>query len=117
MSITPRQALHWSTWVAVTTAPITALALVGWVAGLWPDTRQMAMAYMTLLLVCVGAGIIAALSACNLAIHRAFSAGFQTGEASVDPGAGDPLMVARQRAVNHDRTRHPHRDPLLELVE
>lgn len=98
VAFTPRQALAWSTRIALGAAPLAALILAGWVLHIVPDTHLVLAAYLTLLLVAVCAGCVAMLSNCQLALHKAFVAGYHTGIASVRPNGedsrrdGDPVL-------------------------
>lgn len=102
--MSPRRVLTWAVRTLVVTLPMVLATLAGWVSGVLPDTRFMLAAYMTLLLICVGAGCVAMLASCQLAIHQAFSAGYQTGQASVWP-------------QDMDTHPAPSDDPVLRLVE
>ena len=104
MAASARCTYTWSIRTIVTTAPIATAQLVAMVAGWAPDSRVALALYLTTLLVAVGAGCVACVSASQLAIHQAFNAGLRTGQASVWPD--DP---------DHQAARDV--DPLLRLVE
>lgn len=100
----PRTVARAALWVLRITGPLAAAMLAGWLFRWLPDTRRMLVLYNTLLLLVTGAGCVYFLSMVQLAIHQAFSAGYQTGQASVWP---------------NDRETRPRKDqdPLLRLVE
>lgn len=103
--LTPHRTFTWSARSLLVTGPLALLTLAAWGFEL-VDARPVLvlMVYQLLLLLCVGAGCVAAISGSILAIHAAFAAGFQTGLASVDPSAVQPPP-------------RPGDDPLLRLVE
>ena len=102
--MSPGRVLIWAVRALKVFTPLVLVILAGWLFGALPDTRHMLAIYMTLLLLCVGAGCVAMLAASQLAIHQAFSAGYMTGQASVWPDDAD---TQPERAD----------DPVLRLVD
>ena len=90
-----------SAWVFI---PLALAVLTGWAAGLLPNNRLTLAMYNTLVMAGLGSVIVAVGAACQIAIHNAFRAGFETGQASVWPGDRDTLP------------KRTGEDPLLRLV-
>lgn len=86
--------------------PLAVAYLLGLGTGVIPDTRLALAVFVALTSGCVGAAVVSALAACQVAIHHAFRAGLETGQASVWPGDPD----TRPRPTKDG-------DPLLRLVE
>lgn len=110
---TPQTVHRQAMWVVKVTGPLSLATLVAWVLQWLPDARPFAvlMVYQLLLVVFVSAGAVAAVSAAQLAIQHAFRAGFETGQASVDPGDPDPLPRHRRQRERGNG------DALLRLIE
>lgn len=100
----PRTVRRLALATALVCLPSALAVLVSWAVGLLPDVRLVAATYQTLLMAGLASVIVAALAACQVAIHNAFRAGYETGQASVFPGDPD----------THPR---PDEDPVLRLVE
>lgn len=79
----PRIVTRWAARVACVAAPLAVLVLVTWAAWghevLWHRRVLVLMAYLLLLSVALGAAIVAVMGTCFTAVHKAFSAGYQTG--------------------------------------
>lgn len=80
---TPHRYVRWAMRVLYVTTPMALLLLLAWgfrVPLAWARPQLLLMAYMLLLAVSMGAGIVAALGSCHLAISKAFSAGVHVGQ-------------------------------------
>jgi len=81
---TPHRYVRWSMRVLCVSAPLALLLLVSWALELWPPMHErphlVIMLYLLLLSISLGAGVVAALGSCHLAISKAFSAGVHVGQ-------------------------------------
>lgn len=109
----PPRRVYWSAVVtAAISTPLSLLIMAAWMLGLVEEEHAVSvvMLFTLMITLAITALAVAGVAAAYSAVHLAFAAGFQTGQASVDPGDPDPLVrarLARQRG---------ERDPLLKLV-
>lgn len=79
----PRTVTRWAVRLTALVGPLLLLMLVGWAAwgrGQFDEWRvTFLMVYLLLLAVALGAAIVAVVGVCFTAVHKAFSAGYQTG--------------------------------------
>lgn len=111
-SITPRHTKMWALRVVYVATPLSALCLVGWgldLVAFGHTPPLLFVAYQLLAMVSLGAGIIATVAAGQLAIAKAFAAGYMAGvQRVVTDGNGDD---------DHPKHRGRPRNPKLRAVE
>lgn len=96
-----KAAIKWATRVFIVSAPLTVLTLLAWGLRLTPERPVLVfMVYQLLLLVSASAAAVAVVARGQLAIARAFTAGFNTALRVVDgDGDGDDRGKARPKPL------------------